>query len=332
MTGRSRSRSGSRAASRARASPRGTGSNPHRAVTMSLVDGPFDHLEGRWDFTPIGGRGTRADLHVALLDPRRDRRAGARPRVRGHLQSSRRRICAPRAAGLRWALSASRSRSPARRRTGRRSWRSRCRRAARRARRSTRSGIFARASRARCGGLRRRDLRARSGRATTCWQAGDRVEVLRPLAEDPRDRRRRLARAGPLDERRAQPAVDDTGRGSGIGSSTRVTLSPSNHTTRCRRGDFARMPAPQAVHVVPAVRVEAVDHHRRAEQEPHLAARHADLDLVHLLDVEQVALLDVHPIDASRSEERSEDQRRRGRLAAERVASAGVLEDNGGAS
>jgi putative ubiquitin-RnfH superfamily antitoxin RatB of RatAB toxin-antitoxin module len=27
-------------------------------------------------------------------------------------------------------------------------------------------------------------------------QAGDRVEVLRPLAEDPRDRRRRLARAG----------------------------------------------------------------------------------------------------------------------------------------
>lgn len=27
-------------------------------------------------------------------------------------------------------------------------------------------------------------------------QAGDRVEVLRPLAEDPRERRRRLARAG----------------------------------------------------------------------------------------------------------------------------------------
>ena len=31
---------------------------------MSLVDGPFDHLEGRWDFTPIGGTGTRADLQV----------------------------------------------------------------------------------------------------------------------------------------------------------------------------------------------------------------------------------------------------------------------------
>jgi ribosome-associated toxin RatA of RatAB toxin-antitoxin module len=37
---------------------------PHRAVTMSLVDGPFDHLEGRWDFTPIADAGTRADLHV----------------------------------------------------------------------------------------------------------------------------------------------------------------------------------------------------------------------------------------------------------------------------
>jgi ribosome-associated toxin RatA of RatAB toxin-antitoxin module len=37
---------------------------PHRAVTMSLVDGPFEHLEGRWDFTPIASAGTRADLHV----------------------------------------------------------------------------------------------------------------------------------------------------------------------------------------------------------------------------------------------------------------------------
>jgi ribosome-associated toxin RatA of RatAB toxin-antitoxin module len=37
---------------------------PDRAVTMSLVDGPFDHLEGRWDFTPIAAAGTRADLKV----------------------------------------------------------------------------------------------------------------------------------------------------------------------------------------------------------------------------------------------------------------------------
>jgi ribosome-associated toxin RatA of RatAB toxin-antitoxin module len=38
--------------------------DPGRAVTMSLVDGPFDLLEGRWDFAPIRSAGSRADLHV----------------------------------------------------------------------------------------------------------------------------------------------------------------------------------------------------------------------------------------------------------------------------
>lgn len=37
---------------------------PASAIIMSLVDGPFDELEGRWDFTPVGGTGTRADLQV----------------------------------------------------------------------------------------------------------------------------------------------------------------------------------------------------------------------------------------------------------------------------
>lgn len=37
---------------------------PASAITMSLVDGPFDELEGRWDFIPVGGTGTRADLQV----------------------------------------------------------------------------------------------------------------------------------------------------------------------------------------------------------------------------------------------------------------------------
>ncbi len=37
---------------------------PDRAVTMSLVDGPFSLLEGHWEFTPIQQAGTRADLHV----------------------------------------------------------------------------------------------------------------------------------------------------------------------------------------------------------------------------------------------------------------------------
>lgn len=38
--------------------------DPASSVTMSLVDGPFAHLEGRWDFTPIQRSGTRADLFV----------------------------------------------------------------------------------------------------------------------------------------------------------------------------------------------------------------------------------------------------------------------------
>lgn len=38
--------------------------DPGRSVTMSLVDGPFDQLEGRWEFTPIRKAGTRADLQV----------------------------------------------------------------------------------------------------------------------------------------------------------------------------------------------------------------------------------------------------------------------------
>lgn len=39
---------------------------PERSVTMSLVEGPFDHLEGRWEFLPIGDAGTRAELCVSF--------------------------------------------------------------------------------------------------------------------------------------------------------------------------------------------------------------------------------------------------------------------------
>ena len=38
--------------------------DPGHSVAMSLVDGPFDKLEGRWDFTPIGDAGTRVELQV----------------------------------------------------------------------------------------------------------------------------------------------------------------------------------------------------------------------------------------------------------------------------
>jgi ribosome-associated toxin RatA of RatAB toxin-antitoxin module len=33
-------------------------------MTMSLVDGPFRLLEGRWTFTPIGSAGTRIELEM----------------------------------------------------------------------------------------------------------------------------------------------------------------------------------------------------------------------------------------------------------------------------
>jgi len=35
-----------------------------RSVEMSLVDGPFSLLEGRWDFLPIESSGTRVELQV----------------------------------------------------------------------------------------------------------------------------------------------------------------------------------------------------------------------------------------------------------------------------
>lgn len=38
--------------------------DPGRSMTMSLVDGPFEALEGRWDFAPAGVDGTRAELAV----------------------------------------------------------------------------------------------------------------------------------------------------------------------------------------------------------------------------------------------------------------------------
>ena len=38
--------------------------DPSRSVSMSLVDGSFDQLEGRWEFTPIRKAGTRVDLQV----------------------------------------------------------------------------------------------------------------------------------------------------------------------------------------------------------------------------------------------------------------------------
>ena len=37
---------------------------PHVAIHVSLIDGPFRHLDGSWRFTDIEGQGCRADLEV----------------------------------------------------------------------------------------------------------------------------------------------------------------------------------------------------------------------------------------------------------------------------
>ena len=39
---------------------------PGSAMEMRLVDGPFSVLEGRWDFSPIGDSGTRAELRLCF--------------------------------------------------------------------------------------------------------------------------------------------------------------------------------------------------------------------------------------------------------------------------
>ena len=48
---------------------------PGRAMTMRLVDGPFDHLEGRWEFTPIAR--CRARARTCMLHSRPTASIGA---------------------------------------------------------------------------------------------------------------------------------------------------------------------------------------------------------------------------------------------------------------
>src|SRR5688572_4124068 len=55
----------------------------------------------------------------------------------------------------------------------------------------------------------------------------------------------------------------------------------------------------QVIQVVPAVLVERVRHHRRAEQVTHLAASHSHLQLRDGSFFEEIALLNRHSIDAA---------------------------------
>lgn len=37
---------------------------PGESICMSLVDGPFKSLQGEWRFTPLGGDGSKIELHL----------------------------------------------------------------------------------------------------------------------------------------------------------------------------------------------------------------------------------------------------------------------------
>lgn len=37
---------------------------PGSAIEMDLVDGPFKHLKGRWQFTALGNQGSKIELHL----------------------------------------------------------------------------------------------------------------------------------------------------------------------------------------------------------------------------------------------------------------------------
>jgi hypothetical protein len=63
---------------------------------------------------------------------------------------------------------------------------------------------------------------------------------------------------------------------------------------------LARFSAAQVISVIPSVAVKAVRDHRRAEQELYLAARHTDLDLGDRFVVEQIPLLYVDAVNATR--------------------------------
>ncbi len=37
---------------------------PGQSISMSLVDGPFSHLEGNWRFTPLGDDASKIEFHL----------------------------------------------------------------------------------------------------------------------------------------------------------------------------------------------------------------------------------------------------------------------------
>jgi len=57
---------------------------PHTHMTLELVDGPFEHFQGDWRFTPLGDEGCRVELSVEYTFAHRAVEAVLKP-VFGHI-------------------------------------------------------------------------------------------------------------------------------------------------------------------------------------------------------------------------------------------------------
>jgi ribosome-associated toxin RatA of RatAB toxin-antitoxin module len=57
---------------------------PHRHMTLELVDGPFEHFQGDWRFTALGAEGCRVELAVEYTFAHRAVEAVLKP-VFGHI-------------------------------------------------------------------------------------------------------------------------------------------------------------------------------------------------------------------------------------------------------
>ncbi len=73
---------------------------------------------------------------------------------------------------------------------------------------------------------------------------------------------------------------------------------------------FFDLAGTEEVVIVPAAVIECIRHHRGAQQEAHLAARHAFLELRDRIGHQVVALLNIHFVDAAGGEQRTGEQDR----------------------
>ena len=132
-------------------------------------------------------------------------------------------------------------------------------------------------------------------------RADDRVEILRPLQVDPKESRRRAAARGRYGHRGSEATTSRLRRAVDL---LDLVGAVEVHDEVALLGLLP--PAPlEVVEVVPALALERVCDHGRAEQRTHLHARHADADAVDVFRVEEISLLDVDSMDAGAEQRRA---------------------------